>query len=65
MKTYRSGDHQLSRILGRLTMAERAEQIAKNLDLEAKLRFYENWAEAVINGYFVFSDGSEIKVPVK
>lgn len=47
------------------SMSERAEQIAKDLDLEAKLRFYENWAEAIINGYFVFSDGSEIKVPVK
>lgn len=47
------------------TMSERAEQIAKDLDLEAKLRFYENWAEAVINGYFVFSDGSELEVPVK
>lgn len=47
------------------TMSERAEQITKDLDLEAKLRFYENWAVAVINGYFVFSDGSEIKVPVK
>lgn len=47
------------------TMAERAEQITKDLDLEAKIRFYENWAVAVINGYFVFSDGSEIKVPVK
>ena len=47
------------------SMSERAEQIAKDLDLEAKLRFYENWAEAVINGYFVFSDGSELEVPVK
>lgn len=47
------------------TMAERAEQIAKDLDPEAKIRFYENWAVAVINGYFVFSDGSEIKVPMK
>lgn len=47
------------------TMAERAEKIARHLDLEAKLRFYENWAEAIINGYFVFSDGSEIEVPVK
>ena len=49
----------------KLTMAERAEQITKDLDLEAKIRFYENWAVAVINGHFVFSDGSEIEVPVK
>ena len=47
------------------TMSERAEQLTKDLDLEAKRRFYEKWAEAIINGYFVFSDGSEIKVPVK
>lgn len=45
------------------TMSERAEQITKDLDLEAKLRFYENWA--VINDHFVFSDGSEIEVAVK
>ena len=45
------------------TMAERAEMLAAHLDIERKLQFYDNWARAVINGYFVFSDGSEIKVP--
>lgn len=47
------------------TMAERAEKLAAHLDIERKLQFYDNWAKAVINGYFVFSDGSEIEVPVK
>lgn len=47
------------------TMAERAEKLAAHLNDERKFQFYENWAEAVINDRFVFSDGSEIEVPVK
>lgn len=63
----RKHNNTLSYVPGRewSTMAERAEKLAAHLDIERKLQFYDNWARAVINGYFVFSDGSELKVPMK